>query len=60
MCQKMEEASRALSSALAGGDLRDIATLPAGPNAHRPHPAVYLPGGKEAVVITRFGGLGEL
>jgi hypothetical protein len=37
------EANRALSSALAEEELRDVGTLPAGLSAFRSHPAVHLP-----------------
>jgi hypothetical protein len=43
ICQRVGDCNRALSSALAGGKLRDIVTLPAGIHAYRPHPAVHLP-----------------
>jgi hypothetical protein len=43
MCQRMRGANRAMSFVLAGEELRDLVTHPAGLNTYRSHPAVYFP-----------------
>jgi hypothetical protein len=43
MHQRLGVANRALSSALAGGELRNLVTLPADLKAYRPHPVEHLP-----------------
>jgi hypothetical protein len=44
-------ANRALSFELAGGELRNIVTLPADLQANRLHPAVHLPIGRKSLLI---------
>jgi hypothetical protein len=58
MCQKVGGENIALSSTVAGKELRDLVALPAGLSAFRPHPSVPLCEAEEAVEIPWFGRRG--
>jgi hypothetical protein len=55
-------ANKALSSTLAGGELRDLVTLLTGLTTYKHHPAVHLPVGRRSLwkSCDSKAGLGDL